>query len=103
MPVTAELAAAVEDLDDDVALIGSRGPTDDVNAAWQRLPERFLAADQAGAAASTAPDEVRRLLVRAAALLAGDDRVTPSTPLGERVREVLLDAATSPDAGQPVG
>ena len=103
MPVTAELAAAVEDLDDDVALLGSRGPTDDVNAAWQRLPERFLAADHADAAASTAPDEVRRLLVRAAALLAGDDRVTPSTPLGERIRDVLLDAATSPDAGQPVG
>jgi hypothetical protein len=60
----------------------------------------FLAADQAGAADPTGPKPIRLLMTQAAGLLAGDVNVVPNSKLGRRVAEILLQAATSGDAGR---
>jgi hypothetical protein len=97
-PVSAALRVAAEALADDLSRLAD-GPADERAAARERLPERFLAADAADAWAPPAPLAIRHDLVRAAAMLAGDDRVEPGATLGARVAAVLLEAATAAEAG----
>jgi hypothetical protein len=95
---SAVLRSAAEALDEDLSKLAD-GPPDEQATARERLPERFLAADAAGAWSPWAPLAIRHDLVRAAALLAIDDRAGPGTALGVRVAAVLLDGATAADAG----
>jgi hypothetical protein len=97
--VSAELAAAVDRLDEAVVEAGSGGSSEDVQAARDRMPDLFVAADQVCSNVSV-PAEVRLLIARSAALLAGDGNALPDTDLGRRVITVLLDAAGSEDEGR---
>jgi hypothetical protein len=103
-PVSAALQSAAEALDEDLSRLAD-GPADERATARERVPERFLAAHVAGAWSPTAPLAIRHDLVRAAAMLASDDRAEPGSTLGARVVAILLEAATAADAGsaQPGG
>ena len=98
--VGTRLAAAIDALDEAVALVGSGGSPDATQPARQRIASLFLAADKAGAADPTSPKPIRLLMTEAAGLLAGDVNVAPSSQLGRRVVDILLQAATSSDAGR---
>lgn len=96
------LADAAAMLDEDLAAIQNT-PDNHPAEARARLPERFLAADAAGAWSATAPLPIRQLLIDAAVLLATDDCAAPASTIGDRVAAVLLQAALADDAGQPNG
>jgi hypothetical protein len=98
--IDTRLAAAVDALDEAVAIVGSGGPADTTQPARLRIPGLFLAADRAGAADPEGPRLVRLLMTEAAGLLAGDVNVVSGSPLGRRVVDILLQAATSGDAGR---
>lgn len=72
---------------------------DDRPEAERQLPDTFLSADAALAEQPDLDGRLIALLVQAAALLAADPRVLPRTSVGDRVVQVLLDAAGSDDAG----
>jgi hypothetical protein len=94
------LATAIGALDEAVALVSGGGPGEATQAARQRIPELFLAADRAGATNPAVPRPIRLLMTQAAAMLAYDVDLMPGTPLARRVADVLLQAATSNDAGR---
>ncbi|HEX5406371.1 MAG TPA: hypothetical protein VFX16_29200 [Pseudonocardiaceae bacterium] len=67
--------------------------------AQRQLPTLFTKADRAFSASKPMPPSLDLLLVRAAEALAYDQRVLPGTPLGDRILNVLMTAANSPNAG----
>ena len=98
--IETRLAAAIDALDEAVALVSSGGAPGSTQPARQRIPSLFLAADQAGAADPTGPKPIRLLMTQAANLLAGDVNVAPNSKLGRRIADILLQAAASGDAGR---
>jgi len=98
--VRTSLAAAIGTLDEAVTLAGMDGVDETTRAARQQIPGLFLNADRAGAANPEAPRPIRLLMTEAAAMLAHDMNLVPGTPLARRVVDVLLQAATSNDAGR---
>jgi hypothetical protein len=98
--IDTRLADAINALDEAVALVSSGGPPDTTQPARQRIPRLFLAADAAGAADPTGPKPIRLLMTEAAGLLADDVNIAPNSKPGRRVVDILVQGATSGDAGR---
>ncbi|MFI7067078.1 hypothetical protein ACIBL3_39195 [Kribbella sp. NPDC050124] len=96
-----EVVAAARALDEEIRLATSG--SDNRTQAERRLLETFEDADAAFSASETLPNELEFLRVRAAEVLAHDQRVVPGTPLGDRILAILVAAVESPDAGSFLG
>jgi hypothetical protein len=96
----APLATAIGQLDEAVALASADEAAETAQAARQRIPSLFLAADGAGATDPATPRPIQYVMTEAAVILAGDVNVMPGTALGRRVIDILLQAAISHDAGR---
>lgn len=93
------VALAVSALDEELAFVRN-GKADERPEQERRLPELFLAADTAIHEVGLDHEPLHMLLVQAACTLAGDDRLLPGTPAGQRAAVLLLEAADSDGAGR---
>ena len=69
----------------------------------RRLPDVFVEADRAFAQDESLSPSLLQLLVDAADVLAHDQRVGPDGALGQRIVQLLTEAAEQPDAGSFLG
>ncbi len=80
-----------------------RGGNDTRPEHERQLPTLFEEADALFATCSPLPAELAKLRAEAAATLSRDSRVTPNTPLGDRIFDILRESAQSPDTGNFIG
>ncbi|MEV4130326.1 hypothetical protein [Nocardia sp. NPDC049707] len=80
-----------------------RGGNDTRPEHERQLPTLFEEADALFATCSPLPAELAKLRVEAAATLSHDSRVTPDTPLGDRIFGIMRESAQSPDTGNFIG
>lgn len=98
--VAGPLAAAIDALDEAIAMAGTQEPASEQRTATQPIGVLFLAAAEAGAADPAAPRLIRLFMTQTAASLASDAGTLPGTPLARRVTSILLQAAAADDAGR---
>lgn len=99
VPLDGNIDVAARALDDVLRVVNGGG-ADDRPEAERRLFEVFIQADEAFVEVANLPPHLEHLRIDGAAALARDPRILPGTDVGDRVLEILLSAASSPNAGE---